>query len=54
MCEKYRTLSGQMNGPSLQTLGKQAKTVAIGPNKLNHVASATAKDKHLAKERLVL
>ena len=39
---------------SLQTLGKQAQAVAIEPEKLDHVASAPAKDKDMAGERLLL
>jgi hypothetical protein len=39
---------------SLQTLGKEAQAVAIEPEKLDHVASAPAKDKDVAGERLLL
>ena len=39
---------------SLQTLGKQTKAVAIKPEKLDHVAPSSAKDKDMAGERLLL
>jgi hypothetical protein len=39
---------------SLQPLGKQAQAVSVEPEKLDHVASAPAKDEHVAGERLLL
>lgn len=39
---------------SLKTLGKQAQAVSIEPEKLDHVASAPAKDEDVTGERLLL
>src|ERR1700756_3651569 len=39
---------------ALETLGKQTETVAIPPQQLDGVASASAKHEHMSGERLLM